>query len=151
MSPRRSATKRSRSTSPSLLQPSAVTDKAGTTAIVLLALATINQWARALIFYTVDFKTPVSDEAMRLFMNVDVGFDEAQYGVLASIGFAALFSITSLIAGGLVDKADPRSLLAGLGRPKPFNPEMMLWALFVQLVVQHSTTQCNCDRNTILK
>ena len=113
MSPRRSATKRSRSTSPSLLQPSAVTDKAGTTAIVLLALATINQWARALIFYTVDFKTPASDEAMRLFMNVDVGFDEAQYGVLASIGFAALFSITSLIAGGLVDKADPRSLLAG--------------------------------------
>ena len=81
--------------------------------LVLLALATVNQWARALIFYTVDFKAPFSDEAARLFMNVDVGFDEAQYGILASIGFAALFSVTSLLAGGLVDRAEPRTLLSG--------------------------------------
>ena len=41
---------------------------------------------RALIFYTVDFKAAPSDETIRLFMNVDVGFDQAQYGLLASIG-----------------------------------------------------------------
>jgi len=80
---------------------------------ILLFLATVNQWARALVFYTVDFKTPKTDEAVRLFMNVDVGFDEAQYGLLASIGFSLFFSLTSLIAGGLVDRTDARNLLTG--------------------------------------
>ena len=54
---------------------------------VLLLLATTNQWARALIFYTVDFKVPPGDDAARLFMNVDIGFGQAEYGLLASIGF----------------------------------------------------------------
>lgn len=77
----------------------------------LLLLATTNQWARALIFYTVDFKVPPGDDAARLFMNVDVGFGQAEYGLLASIGFAALFSLTSLVAGGLVDRVNTRNLV----------------------------------------
>ena len=85
----------------------------GMAVLLLLLLFTANQWARSLIFYVVDFKADASAEAARAFMNVDIGFDEAQYGVLASIGFAALFSITSLVAGGLVERVDSRNLLAG--------------------------------------
>jgi len=80
---------------------------------LLLALFTANQWARSLIFYLVDFKAAPTAETAFLFMNVDVGFDEAQYGILASIGFAALFSATSLIAGGIVERVDTRNLLSG--------------------------------------
>ena len=80
--------------------------------VLLLALVfTANQWARQLPFYTVDFKAGPGADAVREFMNVDIGFGEAEYGVLASIGFAALFSITSLLAGGLVDRVDSRNLL----------------------------------------
>ena len=92
------------------------TNGAANAVVLLLMLATFNQWARALIFYVVDFKTATTDEAARLFMNVDIGFDAAQYGILASIGFAALFSLTSLVAGGLVDRYDTRNLCAEFAR-----------------------------------
>jgi MFS family permease len=83
----------------------------GAAVLILLLLFTTNQWARQLIFYTVDFKATPSADAAFQFMNVDLGFNEAQYGILASIGFAALFSLTSLVAGGLVDRTDTRNLL----------------------------------------
>ena len=86
---------------------------AASAVLLLLALNAVSQWARAIIFYVVDFKVEPSAEAERLFMNVDLGFDEAQYGVLASIGFAALFSVTSLAAGSIVERVDARSLLVG--------------------------------------
>lgn len=88
---------------------------------VLLALFTVNQWSRSLIFYVVDFSDKSQldanalAEASRLFMNVDLGFDQAQYGLLASLGFAAFFSLTSLIAGSAVDRFDSRWLLMGAG------------------------------------
>ena len=85
--------------------------RGGAAVLILLLLFTTNQWARQLIFYTVDFKATPSAEAAFQFMNVDLGFNEAQYGILASIGFAALFSLTSLVAGGLVDRTDTRNLL----------------------------------------
>jgi MFS family permease len=87
----------------------------------LLALFTVNQWSRSLVFYVVDFsdKSQLSADALaeasRLFINVDLNFDQAQYGLLASLGFAALFSLTSLLAGRAVDKLDSRWLLAGAG------------------------------------
>ena len=83
----------------------------GAAVLILLLLFTTNQWARQLIFYTVDFKATPSADAAFQFMNVDLGFNEAQYGILASISFAALFSLTSLVAGGLVDRTDTRNLL----------------------------------------
>jgi hypothetical protein len=49
----------------------------------LLALFTVNQWSRSIIFYLVDFTDRSSlgpealAEASRLFMNVDLGFDQA--------------------------------------------------------------------------
>lgn len=88
---------------------------------VLLALFTVNQWSRSLVFYIVDFSDKVQvsadalAEASRLFINVDLGFDQAQYGLLASLGFATLFSLTSLLAGRAVDQLDSRWLLAGSG------------------------------------
>ena len=85
--------------------------RGGAAVLILLLLFTTNHWARQLIFYTVDFKATPSAEAAFQFMNVDLGFNEAQYGILASIGFAALFSLTSLVAGGLVDRTDTRNLL----------------------------------------
>ena len=87
------------------------TGPGGAAVLILLLLFTTNQWARQLIFYTVDFKATPSADAAFQFMNVDLGFNEAQYGILASIGFAALFSLTSLVAGGLVDRTDTRNLL----------------------------------------
>ena len=83
----------------------------GLSVLLLLLLFTVNQWARSLIFYVVDFKTAPTPEAAFQFMNVDVGFDESQYGILASVGFAALFSVTSLVAGGIVERVDTRNLL----------------------------------------
>ena len=68
---------------------------------VLAALFTANQWARQLPFYIVDFQAAATEATARQFMNVDLSFDAAQYGVLASVGFGALFSATSLVAGGL--------------------------------------------------
>ncbi len=91
----------------------------GTAVFLLFALFSVNQWSRSILFYVVDFKpddvAAPTAEAVRQFMNLDVGFDEAQYGLLASFGFATLFSITSLFAGGIVDRTDPRVLLAATG------------------------------------
>lgn len=79
---------------------------------VLLLLFTVNQWSRQLLLYTVNFAEPYSEKAALLFINIDVGFDQAQYGIVASIGFAALFSLASLFAGRVVDRTSPRELLA---------------------------------------
>jgi len=68
-----------------------------------------------LIYYLVDFANSPEPGAARTFINVDLGFDEAQYGVLASLGFAFLFSAASLFAGGVVDRVDPRFLLPASG------------------------------------
>ena len=55
-----------------------------------------NQWSRASIYYLVDF----SDQADSFkAMNIDIGFSQAQYGLLASIAFTALYAIASLGAG----------------------------------------------------
>ena len=93
--------------------PPPVSDPGYGPVLLLALLFTANQWARQLPFYTVDFKAAPTEEAIRQFMNLDIGFGEAQYGVLASIGFAALFSLASLVAGGLVDRVDNRILLTG--------------------------------------
>lgn len=43
-------------------------------------------------------------------MNVDIGFDETQYGILASVAFTSLFAITSLVAGLLSDRFNRKTL-----------------------------------------
>lgn len=81
--------------------------------VMLSMLFTANQWARQAISYIVDFKALHDEYGMQRFMNVAIGFDEAQYSVLASVGFATVFSIVSVIAGGIVDKVNSRDLLTG--------------------------------------
>ena len=95
--------------------PSLVSDaRAQLCLFLLLALNTQNQWSRALIFYLVDFGASGADAAQQ-FMNVALGFDEAAYGLLASLGFATLFAVTSLAAGVATDRLDARVLLGGSG------------------------------------
>eukprot|EP00321_Phaeocystis_globosa_P001133 CAMPEP_0118841086 /NCGR_PEP_ID=MMETSP1162-20130426/75008_1 /TAXON_ID=33656 /ORGANISM="Phaeocystis Sp, Strain CCMP2710" /LENGTH=288 /DNA_ID=CAMNT_0006773111 /DNA_START=34 /DNA_END=896 /DNA_ORIENTATION=+ len=84
------------------------------TLTVLVLLATANQWSRAIIFYIVDFSKGARSQP-DLFINVALGFDEASYGLIASLAFSALFASTSILAGAAVDRVDARSLLAGSG------------------------------------
>jgi hypothetical protein len=111
---------------------------------VLILLATANQWSRSIIFYIVDFSKGAQSQPEQ-FINVALGFDEASYGLIASLAvrhtgleprasrpqapgrcatharepclgqFSALFASTSLLAGAAVDRVDTRSLLAGSG------------------------------------
>ena len=60
---------------------------------ILLVSNIHQQWTRALVFYLVSFKVPVSEESARLYMNIDLGFSEEQYGLLASFGFTLVFTV----------------------------------------------------------
>lgn len=66
-----------------------------------------NQWSRTSIYYLVDFSSAA--EAFKA-MNVDIGFDEAQYGILASVAFTLLFAVASLGAGIASDRTDRKLL-----------------------------------------
>jgi MFS family permease len=66
-----------------------------------------NQWSRSSLYYLVDFSdAAVSTTAM----NVDIGFDQVQYGVLASLAFTSLFAIASLGAGIAADRSNRKLL-----------------------------------------
>lgn len=66
-----------------------------------------NQWSRSSIYYLVNFDS--SAEAVTA-MNVDLGFDQVQYGVLASVAFTSLFAIASLGAGWAADRWNRKTL-----------------------------------------
>eukprot|EP00804_Cyclotella_cryptica_P013144 CCRYP_019652-RA/>CCRYP_019652-RA protein AED:0.11 eAED:0.11 QI:0/0/0/1/1/1/2/0/542 len=83
--------------------------------VPLLLVYISNQWSRFSISYLVDF--PTSSESANIAMgnpyismNVDIGFTETQYGLLASTAFTVLFALSSLIAGTLADKYDRKLL-----------------------------------------
>ena len=78
----------------------------------LLLVYISNQWSRFSLSYLVDFSNSETAEAFTA-MNVDIGFSEAQYGLLASVAFTLLFAITSLFAGGLADRYDRKLLTIG--------------------------------------
>jgi predicted MFS family arabinose efflux permease len=66
-----------------------------------------NQWSRSSLYYLVDFsKDALASKAM----NVDIGFDEGQYGVLASVAFTSLYAIASLGAGVASDRYNRKTL-----------------------------------------
>ena len=66
-----------------------------------------NQWSRSSIYYLVNFDS--SADAVTA-MNVDIGFDQVQYGVLASVAFTSLFAIASLGAGWAADRWNRKTL-----------------------------------------
>ena len=79
----------------------------------LLSVYISNQWSRFSISYLVDFPTEptaVLQNDGYHSMNVDLGFTETQYGLLASTSFTVLFALTSLVAGSLADKYDRKIL-----------------------------------------
>jgi len=83
------------------------------TIIVPLLLVYIsNQWSRSSLYYLVDFANSEKVTGFNA-MNVDLGFSQAQYGVLASLAFTALFAIASLFAGSLADRNDRKLLTVG--------------------------------------
>lgn len=55
------------------------------------------------IYYLVNFS---GDTVPGEFVNVELGFDETQYSLLASFGFTALFAVSSLLAGPVVDSSN---------------------------------------------
>ena len=73
----------------------------------LLLIYISQQWARSSIYYLVNFSSQDSFTAA----NVDLNFDESQYGILASVAFVALFATASPLAGSLADRMDRRLLL----------------------------------------
>jgi len=66
-----------------------------------------NQWSRSSIYYLVDFSNDATAQGA---MNVDIGFNESQYGVLASVAFTTLFAIASLGAGLASDRYNRKTL-----------------------------------------
>ena len=85
----------------------------GTGTVFLGALALVyvtNQWARALPSSLVRFGDVPGADAFRL-MNVDLGMNEAQYGLLVSYGFTILYTVASLLAGVLCDRFSRGKLL----------------------------------------
>ena len=72
-----------------------------------------NQLTRSSIYYLVDFSggngDAVAPDPFRA-MNVAIGFSEAQYGLLASLAFTALFATASLGAGAAADKYNRKTL-----------------------------------------
>ena len=62
-----------------------------------------NQWSRSSIYYLVNFSDGASPFTS---MNVDIGFSQSEYGLLASLGFTSLFAIASLFAGAAADRLD---------------------------------------------
>lgn len=66
-----------------------------------------NQWSRSSLYYLVDFS---NDATPYQAMNVDIGFDEAQYGFLASVAFTILYSVASLGAGVASDRYNRKTL-----------------------------------------
>ena len=70
-----------------------------------------NQWSRSSIYYLVQFDgNDATADAAFTAMNVDIGFDEAQYGVLASVAFTSLFAVASLGAGWASDRFNRKTL-----------------------------------------
>lgn len=79
----------------------------------LLLIYISNQWSRYSISYLVDFSS-TSDATTA--MNVDLNFNQSQYGLLASAAFTVLFAFSSLVAGNLADKYNRKLLtLASCG------------------------------------
>ena len=76
---------------------------------VLLLLYVSNQWSRSLPSFLVSFAQPAG--SAREFINVALGFDQAQYGLLVSYGFSLLYTACSFPAGYAADRFPRKPLL----------------------------------------
>ncbi|CAM9252164.1 unnamed protein product [Ascophyllum nodosum] len=81
--------------------------------VMLLLVYISNQWSRSLVYYVQNFDVADTAATAKEFMNVGLGFDETQYGLLASFSFTVLFSVCSLIAGRAVDVISRKAVTVG--------------------------------------
>lgn len=106
-----------------------------------------NQLTRSSIYYLVDFSAGDGDPFRA--MNVAIGFSEAQYGLLASLAFTALFAAASLGAGAAADKYDRKLLtmisavgwsvaIIGTSFSTTYN-EVLFWRIAMGLFCAFST------------
>jgi MFS family permease len=85
----------------------------GTLVVPLWLVYVSNQWSRSSLYYLVNFDTTTATTTGSLAltaMNVDLGFDQAQYGILASLAFTTLFAVASLGAGYASDRWNRKTL-----------------------------------------
>lgn len=105
-----------------------------------------NQWSRSSIYYLVNF---ADDADPFRAMNLDVGFSQGQYGLLASLAFTALFAVASLGAGIASDRYNRKNLtitaavgwsIATLGTSFSSTfEEVLIWRVFMGLACAFAT------------
>lgn len=105
-----------------------------------------NQWSRSSIYYLVNFS---EDADPFRAMNLDIGFSQAQYGLLASLAFTALFAVASLGAGVASDRYNRKNLtifaaigwsVATLGTSLSSTyPEVLGWRVLMGLACAFAT------------
>lgn len=112
-----------------------------------------NQWSRSSVYYLVNFSDDASPFTS---MNVDIGFSQAQYGLLASLAFTALFAFASLGAGAAADRFDRKQLtvvsalgwgVATLGTALSSTyTEVLSWRIIMVRRILHNSNR-TCNRN----
>ena len=115
------------------------------TVVPLWLIYVSNQWSRSSIYYLVDFSSTDPQTAM----NFDIGFDQGQYGVLASIAFTLLFALTSLVAGIIADNYNRKTL--SLASTIVWSVATLATALshtYVQVVLARILMGCACAFTT---
>jgi MFS family permease len=98
-----------------LSQPQPPANRPSVLLAVLLALYVSNQWARSLPSFLVSFDAAAAQaaDAGHRLMNVGLGFNQAQYGLLVSYGFSLLYTAFSFPAGWACDRLPRTRLLLG--------------------------------------
>ena len=120
-----------------------------TLVLPLQLVYTSNQLTRSSIYYLVDFSGDATRSDPFRLMNVAIGFSEAQYGLLASLAFTALFAVASLGAGAAADKYNRKTLTVlsavgwsiaafGTSFSDTYN-EVLLWRIAMGLFCAFST------------
>jgi MFS family permease len=79
----------------------------GTSVLPLWLVYILNQWSRLSIYYLVDFSGEGNAFSA---MNLNLGFSQLQYGLLASVAFTSLFAVASLGAGVASDRYNRKVL-----------------------------------------
>jgi MFS family permease len=105
-----------------------------------------NQWSRSSIYYLVNFSGEANAFSA---MNIDLGFSQSQYGLLASVAFTSLFAVASLGAGVASDRYNRKFLtiasaaawsVATLGTAFSTSYEqVVLWRIAMGLACAFST------------
>lgn len=117
-----------------------------TLVLPLLSVYISNQWTRSSLYFLVNF-SPDADPFKA--MNLDLGFSEAQYGLLASVAFTTLFAVASLGAGIASDRYNRKVLtivsalgwsVAALGTSLSTTyTDVVLWRIAMGLACAFST------------